>query len=119
MRREYIFHTRLLLANATIIKFGYLYNLITLHGFVIPHSTLAFLLHVKPTRSSDFFRWIVSGSKKYAPMSATPAKAVCRKKITRQDWNVTMIPPMKGPNAGPIKVPERNHPIAVARSVGR
>jgi hypothetical protein len=30
-----------------------------------------------------------------------------------------MIPPMNGPNAGPIKVPERNHPMAVARSVGR
>lgn len=51
-------------------------------------------------------------------MRATPASAVCRKKITRQDWKVTMMPPMKGPNAGPIRVPDRNHPMAVARSVG-
>lgn len=29
-----------------------------------------------------------------------------------------MMPPMKGPNAGPIRVPLRNQPIAVARSVG-
>lgn len=26
--------------------------------------------------------------------------------------------PMKGPNAGPISVPDRNQPIAVPRSVG-
>lgn len=32
---------------------------------------------------------------------------------------MTMIPPMNGPNAGPIKVPDKNQPMAVARSVGR
>lgn len=32
---------------------------------------------------------------------------------------MTMIPPMKGPNAGPMRVPDKNHPMAVARSVGR
>lgn len=29
------------------------------------------------------------------------------------------MPPMTGPKAGPIKVPDRNQPMAVARSVGR
>jgi hypothetical protein len=29
-----------------------------------------------------------------------------------------MIPPRNGPSAGPIRVPERNQPMAVARSVG-
>jgi len=38
--------------------------------------------------------------------------------MTRQDRKVTMIPPRNGPSAGPIRVPERNQPMAVARSVG-
>jgi hypothetical protein len=38
--------------------------------------------------------------------------------MTRQDLKVTMIPPRNGPKAGPIRVPERNQPMAVARSVG-
>lgn len=38
--------------------------------------------------------------------------------MTRQDLNVTIIPPMNGPTAGPMSVPDRNQPIAVARSVG-
>lgn len=29
------------------------------------------------------------------------------------------MPPMNGPNAGPMSVPDMNHPIAVPRSVGR
>lgn len=78
---------------------------------------------------------------------AAPANAVCSQKISRQLRNVTMMPPMKGPvygqtfpclmgyktratleseeekdglhlpRAGPIKVPLRNHPNAVPRSV--
>lgn len=32
---------------------------------------------------------------------------------------MTIMPPMNGPRAGPISVPERNHPMAVPRSVGR
>ena len=38
--------------------------------------------------------------------------------MTRHDLKVTMIPPIKGPSAGPINVPDKNQPIAVARSVG-
>ncbi len=53
------------------------------------------------------------------PMTASPERPVCSQKMTRQEVYVTMMPPMKGPKAGPINVPERNHPIAVARSVGR
>ncbi len=65
--------------------------------------------------------------------TAVPAKAVCSQKMSRQDRNVTMIPPMKGPfsisitayrkniayspRAGPINVPDMNQPNAVPRSV--
>ena len=54
VRREYMFHTRLELASATMIRFGYLYSRTTRKGFVIPHSTLAFVLNGSPIKSSDF-----------------------------------------------------------------
>ena len=38
--------------------------------------------------------------------------------MTRHEVKVTIIPPITGPSAGPINVPDRNQPITVARSVG-
>ena len=70
------------------------------------------------THSSALFLWIVSGCRKKQHSVAAPASAVCSQKMSRQERKVTIIPPMKGPRAGPIKVPERNQPSAVARSVG-
>jgi len=51
--------------------------------------------------------------------AASPASPVCSQKMTRHDVYVTMMPPMNGPSAGPMSVPDRNQPRAVARSVGR
>jgi len=60
---------------------------------------------------------MVSGCRKMQKMVAAPASAVCSQKISRQLRNVTMMPPMKGPSAGPTSVPDRKRPRAVARSV--
>jgi hypothetical protein len=63
--------------------------------------------------------WIVSGSSGVKVKSAaSPDRAACSQKMTRHDVYVTMMPPMKGPSAGPMSVPDRNQPSAVARSVG-
>jgi hypothetical protein len=61
---------------------------------------------------------MVSGTKKKVINMPVPDSAVWSQKIVLHSENVTMIPPMKGPNAGPINVPDRNHPIAVPRSTG-
>jgi len=61
---------------------------------------------------------MVSGSKKTTSTVARPPSALCNQKISRHDRNVTIMPPIKGPNAGPTRVPEKNHPSAVPLSVG-
>ena len=48
---------------------------------------------------------------------AVPARALCSQKMTVQWRKVTIMPPMNGPSAGPMSVPLRNQPRAVARSV--
>jgi len=60
---------------------------------------------------------MVSGCRKKQKRVAAPARAVCSQKMSRQERNVTIMPPMKGPRAGPMRVPLRNQPRAVARSV--
>lgn len=62
---------------------------------------------------------MVSGTRKKTPRRPVPASAVCSQKMERHEEYVTITPPRNGPNAGPIRVPERNQPIAVPRSVGR
>jgi len=62
---------------------------------------------------------MVSGRRKKAPIQAQPARADWSQKMTRQERYVTMIPPIRGPRAGPMRVPERNQPVAVPRSTGR
>lgn len=39
--------------------------------------------------------------------------------ISGKGWKGELVGLLKGPNAGPIRVPERNQPMAVALSVGR
>jgi hypothetical protein len=60
---------------------------------------------------------MVSGCRKKHRMVAVPARAVCSQKMSRQLRKVTIMPPMKGPRAGPTSVPLRKKPRAVARSV--
>ena len=50
--------------------------------------------------------------------AARPPRADCNQKMSRHVRNVTMMPPTKGPKAGPMRVPDKNQLSAVARAVG-
>jgi hypothetical protein len=105
----------------------------TRSGFSHCHIFRAFSGRERPSSSCERLTWMVSGCRKKQRSAAAPARAVCSQKMSRQLRNVTIMPPMNGPgqckqiarhlecvhqpNAGPIRVPDKNHPSAVARSV--
>jgi hypothetical protein len=97
--------------------FGYRYNNTMRNGLSHCHILCALSFVGRPSSSSARFLWMVSGWRKKQNSVAAPAKAVCSQKMSRHVRKVTMMPPMKGPRAGPISVPLRNHPSAVALSV--
>lgn len=59
-----MFQTREEDAKATMMRLGYLNSLTTRQGLHMDQSTVALRFGERPTSSSDFLRWMVSGSKK-------------------------------------------------------
>lgn len=111
---EYMLKVRVPHAIPVRSRFGYLNSRIGRSGLIGTNRTCC--PHVSRI-SLMRGRSIVSGNTKMTSSNAITARPDCTQNITRQVVNVTMTPPTKGPNAGPICVPLSKNPIPVPRSV--
>src|SRR5271154_1267044 len=119
VKRLYMFQTRLEDASPTMMRLGYSNKRIrTLSGEIQWRMRRVLATLESDLRESILFSGMVSGRKRITSMVARPPSAACSQKMTRQDLNVTIMPPIKGPKAGPMRVPDKNQPRAVARAVG-
>jgi hypothetical protein len=57
--------------------------------------------------------WAIEGTKKKDNSKPIPTIPVCTQKMILQDAKLTMIPPIRGPRAGPSTEPTMKNPTAV------